>query len=67
MVIELLVMHFWSEPIGVIYSHFEIAEFSHCRYLFDLVAVLLKSRKKKAFTSHFVPKTEMMQYRAKMV
>ena len=37
MVIELLVMHFWSEPIGVIYSHFETAEFSHCRYLFDLV------------------------------
>ena len=28
MVIELLVMHFWSETIRVIYSHFEIAEFS---------------------------------------
>ena len=67
MVIELLVMHFWPETICVIYSHFEIAEFGHCQYLFDLVAVLLKSRNKKAFTSHFVPKTEMMQYRAKLV
>ena len=67
MVIELLVMHFWSETIRVIYSRFEIAEFSDCQYLFDRVAVLLKSRNKKAFTSHFVRKTEMMQYRAKLV
>ena len=37
------------------------------QYLFDQVARLLKSRNKKAFTSHCVPKTEMRQYRAKMV
>ena len=35
--------------------------------LFDQIASLLKSRNKKAFSSHFVPETEMMQYRAKMV
>ena len=63
-VIKLLVMHCWSETIRVIYSRFEIAEFS-LPILFDLVAVLLKSRNKKALTSHFVPETEMMQYRAK--
>ena len=34
---------------------------------FDLVASFLKSGKKKAFISHFVPETEMMQYRVKMV
>ena len=47
------------------HSHFEIAEFSQYRRLFDRVASLLKSG--KAFSSHFVPETEMMQYRAKMV
>ena len=49
------------------HSHFEIAEFSQYRRLFDRVASLLKSGNKKAFSSHFVPETEMMQYRAKMV
>ena len=48
------------------YSHFEIAEFSQYQYLFEQVAVLLRSRNKKAFKSHFVPETEMMQYRAKI-
>ena len=48
------------------YSHFEIAEFSQYQYLFEQVAGLLKSRNKKAFKSHFVPETEMMQYRAKI-
>ena len=67
MVIDLLVLQFWSETIRLIYSHYEITEFSHYQYLFDLVAVLLQSGNKKAFTSHFVPETEMMQYRAKMV
>jgi len=36
------------------YIHFEIAEFRQYEYLFDLVAGLLKSGNKKAFTSHFV-------------
>ena len=37
-------------------------------YLFDLVACSrLKSKSKKAYTSHFVPDTDTMQYRAKMV
>ena len=49
------------------YSHFEIAEFSQYQYLFDLVASLLKRGNKTAFTSHSVPETEMIQYRAKMV
>ena len=49
------------------YSHFEIAEFSQYQYLFEQVAVLLKSRNKKAFKSHFVCETEMIQYRAKIV
>ena len=44
-----------------------MAEYSQYQYLFDLVACLLKSGNKKAFTSLFVPETEMMQYRAKMV
>ena len=48
------------------YSHFEIAEFSQYQYLFEQVAGLLKSRNKKAFKSHFVPETEMMQYRKKI-
>ena len=45
---------------------FEITEFSQYQYLFEQVAGLLKSRNKKAFKSHFVPETEMMQYRAKI-
>ena len=49
------------------HSHFEIAEFSRYQHLFDRVASLLKSGNKKAFSSHFVPETEMMQYRATMV
>ena len=48
------------------YSHFEIAEYSQYQYLFEQVAVLFKSRNKKAFKSHFVPETGMMQYRAKI-
>ena len=43
------------------YSHFEIAEFSQYQYLFEQVAVLLKSRNKKAFKSHFVPETELIE------
>ena len=39
-------------------SHFEIAEFSLYQYLFDQVAGLLKSGKKQAFTSYFVPETD---------
>ena len=58
----------WHEvQLPLYYSHFEIAEFSQYQYLIDQVAGLLKSRNKKAFTSHFVFKTEMTQYRAKMV
>ena len=49
------------------YSHFEIAGFSQYQYFNDRVARLLKSRNKKAFTSHFVFNTEMMRYRAKLV
>ena len=30
--------------------------------IFGLVAGLLKSASKKAFTCHFVPETEIMQY-----
>ena len=48
------------------YSHFEIAEFSQYQYLFDQIAGCWK-RNKKAFTSHFVPEAEVVQYRAKMV
>ena len=33
----------------------------------DQVVGLLRSRNKKAFTSHFVFQTEMMRYRTKMV
>lgn len=33
--------------------------------IFGLVGGLLKSASKKAFTSHFVPETEIMQYGAK--
>ena len=44
-----------------------MAEYSQYQYLFDLVACLFKSGNKKAFTSLFVPETEMMQYKAKMV
>ena len=58
----------WHEvQLPLYYSHFEIAEFSQYQYLIDQVAGLLKSRNKKAFTSHFVFKTEMTQYRATMV
>ena len=50
------------------YIHFEIAKlFSQYQYFIDQVAGLLKSRNKKAFTYHFVFKTEMMRYRTKMV
>ena len=49
------------------HSHFEIAEFSQYQQLFDRIASLLKSGNKKAFSSHFVPETEIMQYIAKMV
>ena len=50
------------------YIHFEIAKlFSQYQYFIDQVAGLLKSRNKKAFTSHFVFETEMMRYRTKMV
>ena len=35
------------------YSYFWKAEFSQYQYLFDLVAGLLKSGNKKAFSSHF--------------
>ena len=51
----------------IYYSHFEITEFSQYQYLFDLVAGFLKSGDKKAFTSCFVPETEMVQKRVKMV
>ena len=44
-----------------------MAEFSQYQYIFDLVACLLETGNKKAFTSLFVPGTEMMQYRAKIV
>ena len=58
----------WHEvQLPLYYSYFEIAEFSQYQYLFDLVAGLLKSGDKKAFTSCFVPETEMMQKRVKMV
>ena len=49
-----------SVKLSLHYSHFEIAEFSQYQYSFDLVA-----GNKKAFTSHVVHETEMMQYRAK--
>ena len=49
------------------YSHFEITEFSQYQYFNDQVAALLRSRNKKAFTSHFVFDTEMTRYRAKLV
>ena len=49
------------------YNHFETAEFRQYQYLFDLVAGLLKSGDKKAFTSCFEPETEMVQKRVKMV
>ena len=39
------------------YIHFEIAEFSQHYHFIDRVAGLLKSRDKKAFTSHFVFET----------
>ena len=42
------------------YSHFEITEFSQYQYLFDLIAVSLKSGNKKAFASHFLHETKMM-------
>ena len=48
------------------YFHFEIAEFSQYLYFIDQVAGLLKSRNKKAFTSHFVFQTEMMRFRTWM-
>ena len=48
------------------YSHFGNAEFNQQQYFIDQVAGLLKSGNKKASTSHFVPETEIMQYRAKM-
>ena len=35
-------------------------------HFIDQVAGLLKSGNEKAFTSHFVPETEIMEYRAKM-
>ena len=58
----------WHEVQSPLYySHFEITEFSQYQYLFDLVAGLLKSGDKKAFTSCFVPETEMVQKRVKMV
>ena len=45
------------------YIHFEIAKlFSQYQYFIDQVAGLLKSRNKKAFTSHFVFETEMMRF-----
>ena len=37
---------------------------THYQYLLDQAAGLLKSGNKKAFTSLFVPETEMVQYRA---
>ena len=44
------------------------SEFSHeVQYLFELVACSLKSRSKKAITSHFAAELELMQYKAKMV
>ena len=58
----------WHEVQSPLYySHFEITEFSQYQYLFDLVAGLLKSGDKKAFTSCFVLETEMVQKRVKMV
>ena len=45
--------------ITTYYSHFEIAEFSQYQYYLTW--------KQKGFQSHFVPETEMMQYRVKMV
>ena len=48
------------------YSGFEITEFSQYQYFIDQVAGLLKSGKRKTFTSHFEFDTEMMRYRAKM-
>ena len=49
------------------YSHFEIDEFGQYQNYMDLVSSLFKRRNEKAFTSNFVFKREMMQYRAKMV
>ena len=60
---ELLDMKFIQLPFY--YSHFEITKFRHYQNFNDLVAGLLKSGNKKAFTSHFVFKTEMMRYLAK--
>ena len=36
--------------LSLYYSHFEITEFSHLQYLFDLEAGLMKSNNKKAAT-----------------
>ena len=47
------------------YGHFEIAEFSWHQYLFDLASSWFDEKgKQKAFSSHIVHETEMMQYRA---
>ena len=52
--------------LSLYYSHFEITEFSHQQYLFDLETGLMKSNNKKAATFHYVPRTEMIQLRARM-
>ena len=61
----------WHEvQLPLYYSHFEITEFSQYQNLFDQVSGSLKkeiSENKKAFTSHFVPETEIMQHIAKIV
>ena len=59
-----------AKPLPLYYSHFEITEFSQYKCFIDHAVSLLKSGNKKAFQSHFVSETEMMQYtsyRTKMV
>ena len=56
--------------IPLYYSHFEIIEFSQYQYLFDPVETkrlshLKAETKRFSHLKIFVPKTEMMQYRAK--
>ena len=48
----------WHEvQLPVYYNHFKVAELGRYQYSFHLVAGLLKSGTKKAFTSHFEPET----------
>ena len=52
MVIELLVMHFWSETIRVIYSRFEIAEFSLPIFIWSS-GFFVEKQKQKGFHVSF--------------